>query len=335
MMGRKQTFEAHFLNVGHGDCTVLHHPGDERHPEGRVSVVDIHERKDRESDVAGLSVFLKDVFGSSHPESEEEYARRHLNDPVKYVDNNIDDGGRGVWRFVATHPDMDHLSGLARLDDEIGIEVFWDTFHAKTLSADQDEWPERFDPTDWVRYEKIRHGKTDHHYIQPTKGTKTSTWADDDIDIFHPSPAYIQQLNAKHEDTSTANYNDLSYVLKVNTPAGGILLPGDLESADAWERVLDYAEEELTDVRVLKAAHHGRENGFNAEAVRQIDPEYVIVSVGKKTGQDALAKYNRMCGPETEIYSTRQHGRLKVTVTEDGELDLEAEDPEGIFQLPE
>jgi len=336
MIGRRSKFEAHFLNVDHGDCTILHHPGDEDHPQGRVSMVDINDWKDRQDpDVAGLGYFLRNLISSSSPESEEEYAHEHLNPPVKYFRENINDGSVGIWRFILTHPDMDHLSGLEKLDDRVEITEFWDTFHEKTLSADQDDWPERFDPGDWKRYEKIRHNETNHHYINPTKGTKTSTWKEDDIDILHPSPAYVIRKNKENANRSNEEYNDLSYVLKANTVAGGILLPGDLEEEDAWERLLEYAGDELEDVRVLKAAHHGRDNGFYPEAVQRMDPDYVIISVGKKDEHDAQPDYNRILSDDTEIYSTRQHGRIKVTVTEEGELTLDLEEPDGIFDLPD
>jgi competence protein ComEC len=299
-------------------------------------MVDINDWKDRQDpEVAGLGYFLRNLISSSSPESEKEYAHEYLNPPVDYFQENIADGGVGVWRFILTHPDMDHLSGLEDLDDGAGITEFWDTFHEKTLSADQDHWPERFDAGDWKRYEKIRHYETNHHYINPTKGIKTSTWKEDDIDILHPSSAYIIQKNRENENRSEGEYNDLSYVLKANTPAGGILLPGDLEGEDAWKRLLEYAGDELEDVRVLKAAHHGRKNGFYPEAVRRMDPDYVIVSVGKKDEHDAQPDYNRILSDDTEIYSTRQHGRIKVTVTEDGKLTLDLEEPDGIFDLPE
>lgn len=336
MFGRESEFEVHFLNVDHGDCTILHHPGDEHHPEGRVSFVDIHDWKDKQNpDVAGLSYFLKNLISSRGPESEEEYAYEYLNDPIEYFQDHIGDGHQDVWRFIATHPDMDHLSGLARLDDKVKITEFWDTFHKKTLSADQDDWPERFDSGDWKRYEKIRHGETDHHYIQPTKGTKTSTWREDDIDILHPSSAYIQQVNHRYADHSNSEYNRLSYVLKVNTPAGAILLPGDIDSKEPWERVLKYAGDELEDTRVLKAAHHGRQNGLHKEAIQKMDPDYVILSVGKKNEHDAQPDYNRICSDDTKIYSTRQHGRIKVSATRSGNLNVDLEYPKGIFELPE
>jgi beta-lactamase superfamily II metal-dependent hydrolase len=336
MLTEKTGFEAHFLNVDHGDCTILHHPGDNEHPHGRVSVIDIHDWKDKQDlDVAGLRYFLKNLISPSDPETEAEYAHKYLNDPIEYLQENIRDRGQGIWRFIATHPDMDHLSGLEQLDDEVEIRKFWDTFHNKILSANQDDWPPRFEIEDWKRYEMIRHEETDHHYIQPTKGTKTSTWKKDNINILHPSSAYIQQLNKRNADHANASYNGLSYVLKVDTPAGAILLPGDIDRNESWKRLLEYAGDELEEVRVLKAAHHGRQSGFHEEAVRKMDPDYVILSVGKKNEYDAQPDYNQVCDPDTEIYSTRQHGRIKVSVTKDGEFDIDLEHPDGIFTLPE
>lgn len=334
VFGSRNKFEAHFLNVGKGDCIVMQHPGDEDDPKGRVSIVDINVWRHRQDpDVAGLGYFLRKTFGSGSPESEAEYADQYLTDPIKFIQRHVDADG-GVWRFICSHPDMDHLSGIKQLDDQIGFTEFWDTFHEKTLSSDQSQWTKEFDQSDWNRYEQIRHSETDHHNISPMKGLKTSTWRDDDIDILHPSSAYVQQVNRENANRSNQQYNHLSYVLKVNTAAGGILLPGDLDDEGAWERVLSYAEDDLNDVRVLKAAHHGHESGFYEPAIKAMDPDYVILSVGKKKDHDAQQKYRRVCGPETEVYSTRQHGRISIEVTEAGEMSVELEEPDGIFDLP-
>ena len=42
--------EVHFLNVDHGDCTIIRHPGDEHRQKGRVSFVDINDWKGRKNE---------------------------------------------------------------------------------------------------------------------------------------------------------------------------------------------------------------------------------------------------------------------------------------------
>lgn len=333
--------ELHFLNVDHGDCTVIRHPGDEHKERGRISFVDINDWKDRkpdnESAVAGLCQFLKSnydggtgIFKSQI--SEEEYAEEYLNDPVDYYQDNVEDRHDSIWRFISTHPDMDHLSGLNRLREEVGISGLWDTDHNKEMD-EEDEWGPGFEPEDWEAYTEIRNDETSHFHIQPTEGDQGDFWEQDNIEILHPTLEFVQEINEENADAEKPEFNDIGLVLLLETRAGSVLLPGDAEQ-DAWDRILEEHEEKLDDVRVLKAAHHGREDGFHQEAVEAMDPEYVVLSVGKKPSTDAHSDYTDVCRDDAEVISTRQHGRVKFTITKRGTLIRSLEYPDGIFDLP-
>jgi beta-lactamase superfamily II metal-dependent hydrolase len=339
--------EVHFLNVDHGDCTILRHPGDEHRKKGRVSFIDINDWKDKreeyyEEAIAGLSSRLSDLrvdvsrrsgFYSKQQISEEDYARQYLDDPVEYFRSDVAEQGQSIWRFICTHPDMDHISGLKRLCDEEDFSVFWDTNHEKDLN-DADDWPPEYDPDDWDYYSNIRSEETSHQYLQPTRGSQQNYWEDDNIEILHPSPDFVRELNEDNEDDEQPEYNDISYVLKLSTRGGDILLPGDAEQ-DAWNEILDYwGPEKLEDVSILKASHHGREDGFHKEAIEAMNPEYVVVSVGPKPDTDAYQDYYRACDDETEIWSTRQYGTISFIITERGAVIPNRAEPDGIFDLP-
>ncbi|MDL0122727.1 ComEC/Rec2 family competence protein [Halobacterium salinarum] len=341
--------EVHCLNVDHGDCTIIRHPGDQHKSKGRISFVDINDWKDRQAEdeqeglIAGLSGQMGDLSVNASQSkrvvfkqqiSEDEYAEKYLDDPLEYFRSEVAKSDQDIWRFVCTHPDMDHLSGLDRLWDEESISVFWDTAHNKDLS-DAEYWPPEYDEADWDQYAKIRDGETDCQYLQPTRGSQEQYWEDDNIEILHPSPDFVEEMNEENEDEDQPEYNDISYVLKLNTRAGAILLPGDAEQ-DAWDTILDYrGEDVLEDVRVLKASHHGRDDGFHKEAVEAMDPEYVVLSVGAKPNTDAHQKYRRTCSDDTEIWSTRQYGTVSFTITNRGAFAASCAVPDGIFDLPE
>jgi competence protein ComEC len=339
--------EIHFLNVDHGDCTIIRHPGDEHRKKGRITFVDINDWKDKQPNdykesIAGLSNHIENLSLSTSESrtafnkdqiSDDEYAEKYLDDPVEYFRSDVVEQDQDIWRFICTHPDMDHLSGLNRLCTEESISVFWDTDHEKDLS-DKDYWPPKYDQVDWDRYATIKNGDTDHQYIQPTRDSQKQYWSDDNIQILHPSPDIVQDLNEENEGEDRPKYNDISYVLKLNTRAGAILLPGDAEEA-AWEEILDYWEPEvLEDVRILKAPHHGREDGFHEEAVKAMDPKYVVASVGLKPSTDAYSDYYRTCGDDTKIWSTRQYGTIKFTIAKRGAMIPSCAVPDGIFDLP-
>ena len=337
--------EVHILNVDHGDCTIIRHPGDQHKTKGRISFIDINDWKDKqpeEEGIAGLSGQLDQLSLSSSQTgrtfvkqqiSEEEYAENYLDDPIQYF-QKVSEPSQDIWRFICTHPDMDHLSGIDRLWEEESVSVFWDTDHKKDLS-DSEYWPPEYDEADWERYMEIRNGETNCQYIQPTRGSQEQYWEDDNIDILHPSPDVVEELNDENENEDQPEYNDISYVLKLNTRGGAILLPGDAEQ-DAWEEILDeWGTEMLEDVRLLKAAHHGRDDGFHKEAVEAMDPEYVVLSVGAKPETDAHQKYRRACSDDAKVWSTRQYGTVSATAMKRGAFVVTRAEPDGIFDLPE
>lgn len=341
-MSAQEWLKLHFLNVDHGDCTIIRHHNDHRNiGTGRISFVDINDWKDRKPDdtdevVAGLSYYKNNaaLLGDRASKfiSPEEYAEKYLDDPIDYYQSEFGDVKTKIWRFISTHPDMDHLSGLVRLDDETGFEVLWDTNHKRKRDFEED-WPDEYDKEDWTRYKSIRNDDTNHSTVTPTQGSQANYWEQDNIQILHPSSDFVDVLNDVNEGRSTQKYNNISFVLKINHGNQAILLPGDIEEV-AWDAIIDrYGTEILNDVTILKASHHGRKSGFHQEAVEAMDPDHVILSVGKKPDTDAHQLYRDVCSPDTKIWSTRQYGTVKMTVTR-RRNHVDPSYPDGIFDLP-
>ena len=88
----------HFLNVNQGDCIILEHNSD------RLSIFDISAGNiDRvRSSMAGYSA-LRDVKAGQG-----NYRMcQHPTNPLDYLtDMKI----KEIWRFILSHPDMDHLT---------------------------------------------------------------------------------------------------------------------------------------------------------------------------------------------------------------------------------
>jgi competence protein ComEC len=113
--------DINFLNVAAGSCTVIESPS------GRVSMIDINDGTElREAQSMSLaSRILK--------EAEIQALAARLVDPVDWVKQRV--GATHLFRFILSHPDCDHLSGLRRLLilDEVPILNFWDIPHSKQL----------------------------------------------------------------------------------------------------------------------------------------------------------------------------------------------------------
>ncbi len=74
--------------------------------------------------------------------------------------------------------------------------------------------------------------------------------------------------------------NDNSCVLKITALNGSVLMPGDIETA-AEQWLLEQHGEQLK-ATVLIAPHHGSKTSSGLDFLKQVDPEYILVSAGYK-----------------------------------------------------
>lgn len=302
----------HFLNVGHGDCTIIEFPD-------HLTMVDINNSKSLDDDTAkelGKSFGVTDtdwmvsrVLGS-RPDKIKEYEEA-LTDPVDFYISKF--GRQSLFRYIQTHPDMDHMSGLYRLGDE-GIETinFWDTKHSVEKSDDPDDWEDgQYDIRDWQTYLKLRKSKEKPKALFFTTGDKHEFFHGDGIRIWAPSK------NSPEIDEDS-EVNALSYVLRIQFGECSIMLGGDAPES-YWKSVYDIPDFTYPKVHLLKAPHHGRKSGYHWQSVKAMSPDFTVVSVGElKKKDDAFSGYERWS--EKGCYSTRFEGNIKAQCWEDGDV---------------
>ena len=322
------SLKLHFLNVGHGDCTFVELPS------GRLMMIDINNSKSLPSDdiealAEAKSMSVSEFRHSSmltKSMSSEDYYRSLLVDPIDYYRQHFD--GRTIFRYVQTHPDMDHMSGLYRFfwQEGVPLENFWDTAHDKDLS--NDDWENsKYAQQDWLIYQTLSAGigpnGTTHNTLQNYRGDSHSYWTDDNIQIFSPTKALIESSNAR------GSYNNVSYVLKITYGGRSVILPGDAEAA-AWTSMLENPGEAALNCDLLKAAHHGRESGFHQDAYDAMNPSVVICSVGKKPSTDASDEY---AASGARVLSTRFNGSIVATMWSDGDIWIDAADGNRLAEI--
>jgi beta-lactamase superfamily II metal-dependent hydrolase len=236
-------------------------------------------------------------------------AKSELTDPIAFLRATYPN--EKLWRFVLTHPDLDHMRGLKRLHDAIGFYVFWDTNHTKPTP----EYRSGDDKVDWEFYQALRNDPRRRRYhrgdaLFAFAADEYGNPGGDNIQILSPTPALVQACN------SAAKSNDLSIVLRLWHAGKSILLPGDAEKA-AWESmVLHFGQGLKSDF--LKASHHGRDTGYNLDAVKLVAPLVTFVSVGRKPDTDASSKYRQQCN---KVASTRYHGNMELRIHDDGRVE--------------
>lgn len=312
----------HFLNVGHGDCTIIEHQS------GNITVVDICNGGElREEDAAEIAEELGiSPVGMINAVDETKMTPyeilrasgygRELENPIKFYEARYKK--KPIFRYIQTHPDMDHMRGLVALQTQnIPIINFWDTRHNKTISdffaGDEEEWK---------RYLEYREGKTNAKLLHLNRGDVGNYYNShehpdlegDGLHILAPTPETTNQAN------KDANWNNHSYVLWLKYKDVCVILGGDAE-AEVWGSIVEKYGKNIS-CHVLKASHHGRDSGYHDDALALMSPLYTIVSVGKKPDTDASNKYKKH---SKNVWSTRWKGNITCTITDEGKFYMESQ----------
>lgn len=254
--------ELHFLNVRAGDAILIRHSSD------RLSLIDI-------------------CNGNYVPPSEEARAiletlaktrgnfgmcRRPTN-PIDYIEENF--AGKAPFRFILTHPDMDHLDGFNALMDRLGIVNFWDSGVRKSKP---DFTESKYLEKDWDRYVRVRDGlEPGVNVVTPRSGSRfkyanlneDGSDGGDGLYVLAPDQALVDEAN------DTEDTNDGSYVLLYCSIGGRILIPGDAHDR-TWEYVLEHYEQDVRNCSVLIAPHHGRKSGRSYDFLDMVSPKLTL-----------------------------------------------------------
>ncbi len=305
----------HFINVGHGDCIVV-----EFKDSGRTAIIDINKSSEMDGD--SYSEVLNESVGLMSPLDKAYYEIAGYTDsqvfekagynikptnPITYIQElNVN----SVFRFVSTHPHMDHLSGINELKDLISITNFW------ILKNDFGQDEKKLNDSqkkDWILYKKYR-DTTEHQLdgitvVRPEEGNSNQFWNDDKITVLSANPALIKLAKEKN------NPNIMSYVLLIEYGGKKIILGGDAEE-DTWKYIHDNYKDKIKGISILKASHHGRDSGYYRPAIEVMKPTCTIVSVGKKPETDASNKYKTY---SKNVWSTRWKGNIRFEIESDGE----------------
>lgn len=287
----------HFLNVGCGDCTIVHFP----------------ERKTHDGRTKSERIMMIDLY---HHDNHDEY--EHI---IDYYKNNFknDNGSlKPIFRFVLSHPHQDHICGLNTLFHDSSIEIlnFWDLDHRFE--------PENFDghPThkdDWSAYQAKRVAKEGNPTIIHThrEDTPRLYWADseDRISVLSPSLEMLKKAHSDKEDgTKRKPYeidvDSISYALLLKVNNRKIIFAGD-GKADTWQDILDNCKDYIKNCDILKAPHHGHDSAFHEDAVKLMSPKFIIFSNSKDEDKSngAESKYKKAV-PGAFIYKTCDEGTI-------------------------
>lgn len=296
----------HFLNVLEGDCNII------QHYSGRITVMDVsnaYNEEDTEEEKAARESKEREERRNrtNVPSGKVDYKQKLTPDnPIDYLKNNI--GTSEIFRFIISHPDMDHLDGIKDLYSEFSPTNTWDSDNNKEINSDANF--AGYNKEDWEFYTQLRSGKiTDTKRLTYFDSSdRADFWKDDGLHILCPSEDLLKRANEKED------YNDASYVIlyRIAKKGGGawkIIFAGDSDD-HSWEHILKNYKDDVSDIDVLLAPHHGRDSGRNYDFLKTLKPRVTLM------GNASSKHLAYSCYPPIRI-TNNQAGYVVIDVSED------------------
>lgn len=262
----------HFLNVDEGDCIWVEHPS------GNNTVIDVSNAK-KITNISESASLLGNHNQKKYPVN-----------PIEYLLNR---GVKTIFRFVLTHPDMDHMDGIKGLFHSFDVLNFWDTENTKVMDEDS-SWG-KYDKEDWEFYQEIRNSESSPKVLHLYAGSRGQYYNQDEngesgadgLYLLAPSTELVEEANR------TKEYNDCSYVILYRAGNGKkIVFAGD-SAEKTWDYILENYKEDVEDIDILVAPHHGRKTGGNDEYLDVLNPKLTLFGNAKSKYLDYDSWNNR------------------------------------------
>ena len=261
----------HFLNVKEGDCSII------QHISGHVTVIDVcnasisKPNTELQQPLDSIKRALMNIEQTSG-----NFNQKHW--PVNPIDYMEERKINRVFRYIQTHPDMDHMDGIESFFKRFGPINFWDTANNREITA----WDTGlYRESDWKFYTDLREGRLKnppkrHILFSNDKGkywnkNKKGEKGGDGLRILAPTKELMEEANE-----SKGNYNDSSYVLLYSTGGRKAVFAGDSHDK-TWEHVLSEHGDLVQDIDLLIAPHHGRDSGRKYKFLDHLNPSLSLL----------------------------------------------------------
>ena len=226
---------------------------------------------------------------------------KHGSDNFTVIDccldeSNIDDiideiisesDGKGIFRFISTHPDDDHIKGLQQFDNRIGIRNFYCVENNATKDDETD---------DFKRYCELRDDPKKHFYISKDCSRKWMNISDDKrgcagINILWPDVSNADYNDALEKSRNEESPNNICPIIRYSLDGGvKMLWMGDLES-DFVEKIKD--DVDFSEIDILFAPHHGRKSGkVPSDVLKILSPKIIVVGEAPSKDLEYYSGYN-------------------------------------------
>ncbi|MFJ8262739.1 ComEC/Rec2 family competence protein [Rummeliibacillus sp. NPDC094406] len=191
---------------------------------------------------------------------------------------------------VSTHPDADHVGGLAEVINSLNVKSVYAPKVTHTTQAYKNFLTA-------VKKEGLKIKVAKKGVEIPTKAKNIT------LKFLAPVKEYTK-----------SDLNDWSGVLQLTHSKKKFLFTGDAET-QAENDMLKAGV--LSKVDVLKVSHHGAKEATGTSFLNKVKPTYAVISVSKTNGygHPTAETLNRLKKAKTKVYRTDKNGNVIFTST--------------------
>jgi competence protein ComEC len=211
-------------------------------------------------------------------------------------------GVRKIDMWFVTHSDTDHISGLVEAL-ESGYPIGKIVTSKQMMEADS--------------FEQVK--KAAEHRQVEIVGVNA-----DDIITFPEEDTEVEILSPVNGDREE-DINKLSLVFSIKSGGFNALFTGDIDK-ETEKKIIDRkGAGELSDITILKAAHHGSRFSNSKEFLEAVSPKITMISAGRKNryGHPGNETLERLKEAGSKIYCTKWQYQIKVLLNKDGSFLVE------------
>lgn len=195
--------------------------------------------------------------------------------------------------LVATHPHADHIGGMDGVIAAFPVSFYMDNGEPHSTQT-------------YRRLLAALDARPDITYLEASP--RTVTLGEVEIDVLPLLPR------------GTTAHNDRSVTLLVRFGEFRAFLSGDSEVRQLTHLVSQGA---VREVALLKAPHHGSDNGFTREFLNAASPRVVVISVGRNNyGHPHPAALRAYAASGATVFRTDWHGHVSVQARATGDYDV-------------
>ena len=237
-----------------------------------------------------LNVGQADAIVIRAPEGQTALIDAGRSNPLQFL---RDMGIEEIDLLVATHPHADHIGGMTDVLNALPVRFYMDNGQAHTTAT-------------YRRLLSTLQQRTDVTYLAAEPRTISLGSAELEVLPLPPIDA--------------VDHNNRSVGLVLRFGSFTAFLSGDSE---VQELTYFLRQGVVPDVTLLKAPHHGSDDGFTPDFLQTSRPEVVVISVGGNSyghpRPEALYAYQAVA---EGLYRTDFHGHVTILGYEDGRYEV-------------